>query len=51
VRLRLPRSLRRLLARERSLSLQLTARVQDPAGQTRSVTKAVRPRLARTRGS
>lgn len=46
VRLRLPEALRRLLKRERKLSLRLTARVRDPAGNTRTVRKTVAPRLA-----
>ncbi len=49
VRLRLPRSLRRLLVRRGRLSLRLAARVQDPAGNKRTVRKRVGPRLRRAR--
>jgi hypothetical protein len=45
VKLKLPRSLRRLLKRSHKLSLGLTARVKDPAGRTRTVKKRVKPRL------
>ena len=45
VKLRLPRALRRQLARNRRLPLRLTANVRDPgAGNARTVTKTVRPR-------
>ena len=43
VKLTLPRTLRRLLARRGRLSLRLSARVQDPAGNTRTVNKRVTP--------
>ena len=49
VRLGLPRPLRRLLGREHRLSLRLTAKVTDPAGNTRTVNKRVTPRLKQKR--
>jgi Ca2+-binding RTX toxin-like protein len=45
VRLRLPRTLRRQLARRRRLVLGLSASVRDPAGNTRTVRRTIRPRL------
>jgi uncharacterized delta-60 repeat protein len=45
VRLRLPTALRRELRRKGELKLRLTARVKDPAGNTRTVRKKVTPRL------
>ena len=45
--LKLPKTLRELLKRKRRLSLRLTAKVTDPAGNTRSVRKRITPRLAR----
>jgi hypothetical protein len=45
VKLKVPRKLRRLLARRRKLSLRLTAKVTGPAGKTRTVRKTVTPRL------
>jgi hypothetical protein len=45
ISLRLPKPLRRLLARNGKLSLRLTATVRDPAGNPRTVTKKVAPRL------
>ena len=36
--------------RERKLSLRLTAKLTDPAGNTRTVTKRVTPKLKRKRG-
>jgi hypothetical protein len=47
VKLRLSRALRRLLARKHKLSLRLTAKVHDPAGNTRTVKKLVAPKLRR----
>ena len=47
VALRLPATLRSLLRRHGKLSLRLQAKVRDPAGTTRVVTKAVAPRAAR----
>ena len=47
VRLRLPKGLRRQLARKRRVSLRLTAKVGDPAGNTRTVRKTLKPRLKR----
>jgi DNA-binding beta-propeller fold protein YncE len=49
VRLALPRPLRRVLRTRRRLALRLRARVRDPAGNRRTVTKTVRPRLKRRR--
>jgi hypothetical protein len=49
VTLRLPKAARRLLRRERTLSLRLTAHVTDPAGHTRTVSKTVQPKLLRQR--
>jgi CSLREA domain-containing protein len=45
VKLRLPKVLRRLLARKGRLFLRLTARVKDPAGNARTVRKRTSPRL------
>ena len=45
VNLKLPTTLRRLLERQRGLSLRVTARVKDPAGRARTVEKRVRPKL------
>jgi uncharacterized delta-60 repeat protein len=47
VRLKLPKALRQLLRRKRKMTLRLTAKVKDPAGNTRTVKKRVRPRLKR----
>jgi Ca2+-binding RTX toxin-like protein len=47
VKLKLPASLRRVLKRTGRLSLQLTARVKDPAGNRRTVKKKVTPKLKR----
>ena len=49
VRLRLPRALRRLLRRDGRLALRLTATVEDPAGNSRTVAKRVTPRLRKKR--
>jgi hypothetical protein len=49
ITLRLPATLRRLLRRQGKLSVRLQAKLRDPAGNTRVVTKAVAPRLKRTR--
>jgi hypothetical protein len=49
VELRLPKVLRRLLKREGKLKLRLTAKVKDPAGNTRTVKKRVTPRLKKRR--
>jgi hypothetical protein len=49
VKLRLPQALRPLLGRRGKLSLRLSAKVQDPAGNTRTVKKKVTPNLNRTR--
>jgi hypothetical protein len=45
VKLALPKSLRRLLARTGKLRLRLTATVRDPRGNTRRVRKVVTVRL------
>ena len=45
VKLKLANALRRLLRRRGKLSLRLTARVKDPAGNTRTVRKRVSPKL------
>jgi hypothetical protein len=47
IRLRLPKALGRLLQRKGRLRLRLTAKVKDPAGNTRTVRKTVTPRLRR----
>jgi Ca2+-binding RTX toxin-like protein len=47
IRMRLPRVLRRILRRRGQLLLQLTARVTDPVGNSRTIRKRVRPRLKR----
>jgi hypothetical protein len=49
VKLKLPKTLRRLLKLKGKLDLRLTASVKDPAGQTRSVKKRVTPKLKRSR--
>ena len=49
VRLKLSKPLRRLLKRKGKLSLRLTARVKDPAGNTRTARKNVSPRLKKRR--
>jgi hypothetical protein len=41
VTLKLPRTAKRLLVRERKLSVQLAVRVSDPAGNTRTVKRSV----------
>src|SRR5262249_48915355 len=45
VKLKLPRSLRRLLVKKHRVTLRLSAVVQDPAGHKRTVVKSVKPRL------
>lgn len=45
VKLKLPRPLRRVLRRKGKLRLRLTAKVEDPAGNTRTVRKTVTVRL------
>ena len=49
VNMKLTKALRRLLKRERQLSLRLTARVKDPAGHSRSVHRTVKPKLKQPR--
>jgi hypothetical protein len=49
VKLSLPEAARRLLQRERKLSVRLTATVKDPAGHTRTISKTVEPKLTRQR--
>jgi DNA-binding beta-propeller fold protein YncE len=51
IKLAMPRQLRRPLRREGKLSLRLAAKVTDSAGNTRTVTKLVTPKLKRKRGS
>ena len=51
VRLSLPKPLRRLLTRTRRLSLRLAAKVEDPAGNSRTVRRKVSPRLKRRSAS
>jgi hypothetical protein len=51
VRLALPKPLRRLLKSRGKLTLRLSAKVRDPAGRTRTVTKRVSPRLKRAAAS
>jgi hypothetical protein len=46
VRLKLTKKLRAQLKRKGRLSLPLTAKVADPAGNTRTVRKVVKPKLA-----
>ncbi len=50
IKLTLPRPLRRQLQRQRRLALGLTAKVKDPAGNSRTVTKRVTPKLKRKPG-
>jgi hypothetical protein len=47
VKLKLPTTLRRLLAFRGKLTLRLTGNVKDPAGNTRTVKRRVTPRLKR----
>ena len=47
VKLKLPATLKRTLKRTGKLSLQLTGRVKDPAGNARTVKKKVTPKLKR----
>ena len=49
VRLGLPAALRRVLRRKGKLTLRVSARVGDPAGNTRTVKKTVSPRLKQAR--
>jgi hypothetical protein len=49
VKLKLPKPLSRLLKRKHRLSLRLTAKLKDPAGNLRTFTKTVKPRLKRRR--
>ena len=49
MRLKLTRKLRARLTKKGRLSLPLTAKVTDPAGNTRTVSKVVKPKLARKR--
>jgi hypothetical protein len=46
VKLRLPMRLRKRLQHRHRLTLRLTARLEDPSGHTRTVSKAVGPRLS-----
>lgn len=45
VKLKLPPKLRSVLRRKHQLTLRLTARVTDEAGNSRTVSKTVRPKL------
>jgi hypothetical protein len=45
VKLKLPKTLRQQLERQRRLTLRLTAKVNDPAGNTRTISKTIKPRL------
>ncbi len=45
VKLKLPQPLRRVLSRDHVLTLRLSAKVKDAAGNLRTVTKTVRPKL------
>jgi hypothetical protein len=45
LKLKLPRSLRRLLVRKHRVTLRLSATVRDPSGHKRTVVKSVKPRL------
>jgi hypothetical protein len=45
VKLKLPKSLRRVLKRKHKLSLRLTGTIKDPAGNNRTVRKTVKPKL------
>jgi hypothetical protein len=45
VKLSLPKPLRRALRLKQRLYLRLTAKLKDPAGHTRTVNKAVKPKL------
>ena len=47
VKLKLPAALKRTLKRKGKVSLQLTGRVKDPAGNARTVKKKVTPKLKR----
>jgi hypothetical protein len=45
VRLKLPRALRGVLRRKKKVSLRIQARILDPAGNRRTVTRTATPRL------
>ena len=47
VKLKLPKPLQRILLRKHQLTLRLSAAVKDPAGNLRTVTKTVKPKLKR----
>ena len=49
VKLRLPTTLSRLLQRQGKLTLRLQAKLRDPAGNARTVTKTLSPRLQHKR--
>jgi hypothetical protein len=49
VRMKLTKKLRTVLKRKRRLALRMAAKVRDPLGNTRTVKKVLRPRLARKR--
>jgi hypothetical protein len=44
IRLELPKQLTRMLRREGKLTLRVRSSLHDPAGSTRTVTRAIRPR-------
>jgi hypothetical protein len=48
VKLKLPKALRNVLKRKHKLALRLNAKVKDPAGDTRTVEKTVKPKLKKT---
>jgi hypothetical protein len=50
VKLKLSKKLRGVLNRDGKLSLRLTATVRDPAGNSRTVSKTVSPKLKKKRG-
>jgi Ca2+-binding RTX toxin-like protein len=47
VNLSLPKSLRRLLKKRHKLTLAMSAKVKDPAGNSRTVKKTLKPKLKR----
>jgi hypothetical protein len=49
VKLKMPKKLRRVLVPRHKLTLRLALRIDDPAGNTRTVRKKVAPRLKRPR--
>jgi hypothetical protein len=47
VNLKLPKALRRLLARQGKVTLRLNVRITDPVGNVRTLSRRLTPRLAR----